>query len=167
MRGRIIFGAVLVLLISTLSAMAGGICSTPQHYAQSVVLTPAAIQVPLYGAVFQPQQAQPLTDDVLREILAEMKALREEIAAMREGRQPLTMPANVGPILNARCAACHELKVAEAKGAGFVMTDDKGQPWRLSGPEKRAVREQVTSGKMPRGGSLTPAEKAVILNAAK
>lgn len=164
---RLIFGLCLLLGITSI-ASAGGVCATAQHHAQAVVLTPAAITVPLYGAVFSPQQqTQPLTDDVLREILAELKALREEVSAMREGRQPLTMPANVGPVLNARCASCHGLKVAESKGAGLVLTDDKGQPWRLSGPEKRAVKQQVETGKMPKGGSLTASEKAAILAAVK
>lgn len=168
MRARILFGGLLIFLISTLSAMAGGVCVTAQHHAQAVVLTPAAVTIPLYGAVYQPQQqTQALSDDVLREILLEIRSLREEVAAMREGRQPLTMPANVGPVLSARCASCHGLKVAEAKGAGLVLVDDKGQPWRLSGPEKRAVKQQVETGKMPKGGSLTAAEKAAILNAVK
>lgn len=166
MRLRIIFGGLLVFLVSAFSAYAGGICTTYQH-AQAIVVTPAAVTVPLYGAVYTQQPTQALSDDVLREILAELRSLREEVAAMREGRQPLTMPANVAPVLNAKCASCHGLKVAEQKGAGLVLTDDKGQPWRLSGPEKRAVREQVTSGKMPKGGTLTAAEKAAILNAVK
>lgn len=164
---RFVFGLLLLLGICSL-ARAGGVCSTSAHHAQAVVLTPAAVVVPLYGAVYAPQQqTQALSDDVLREILLELRNLREEVSAIRENRLPLTMPASAGPVLNGKCAACHGLKVAEAKGAGLVLVDDKGQPWRLSGPEKRAVREQVQTGKMPKGGSLTQQEKAAILNAVK
>lgn len=163
---RTLFGSILSLCICTFAESAP-VCSTPAHHAQAILAPPVSVVVPLYAAQYAPQPTQPVSDDVLREILAELRALREAVEANRPpGALPLRA-ADIGPILAAKCGACHGAKVAETKGAGMVLTDEKGAAWKLSGPEKRAVKEQVSSGKMPRGGTLTANEKAAILAAVK
>lgn len=63
---------------------------------------------------------------------------------------------------NARCAKCHEAKVAGSIGGGFALLTE-GQFAPLSYKSRLDVLKAIRSGAMPKGGSLTDYEHDSIV----
>jgi mono/diheme cytochrome c family protein len=136
-----------------------------------VVSQPAyTTTLPIYGATYsaaEPQQAA--TAVTLAEILAELKALRADMASLRSpqpgGGVVQELKANPLDVLKTRCASCHNPKTAATKGGELVLVDDYGNLKRFSKPDKRAIADRVNKGTMPPSGKLSEADKAAVLDA--
>mgnify|MGYP001408461621 CR=1 FL=1 len=80
---RFAFGILLVLAIGTLAWSAD---ACPTQVQQVTTVPVGVIQVPVYSAVYAPA-GQQVNQDVLQEILAELKAMRAELQALRNPAQ--------------------------------------------------------------------------------
>lgn len=132
----------------------------------SVGLAPGYEVAPQPQVAPPPQQVmsrEPLEDDALDAIRKDIAAIRAELASFRR-TDPISTPAG---LLQHRCAACHGSEVAQTKGAGFVLLEKDGSLAPLSLQEKRRVVREVVAGRMPKGGTLTEAEKKVLLDSLK
>ena len=119
----------------------------------NTVAAPTQIFVPAYQVSYSAQE------DLLKQILIELKGLRQDI----QGLTPNTAPASNGAsLLGSRCAGCHQDGVAETKGGGFVIVEKNGTLAELSLAEKRRMVRLVTQGKMPPTGALSVAEQKAI-----
>lgn len=143
---------------------------------QAAILQPLVVPVvvPSYGVGYSPQYQQPAVQAPAvsspcanADLLAEVRQLRAELAALRNGQQlppkegvPQPQPTSTRgarglAVLQTRCIACHsETTVAKSKSDAFpngVLLFKNGK----IDLEKDAGRilEQVESGKMPKGGA--------------
>lgn len=140
------------------------------------VITPVAVAVyaPIpvaqysvgYNAApaYAPQQAQaPMAQQVQAQdpcaaLRKDLEALRAEVQALRGGPQGLKAPpeqvkAPPGEhpalgILRAKCAQCHEQKVAKTEGKGFVLFNGPDLA-QLTDRQVLRVGAQCYSGRMP------------------
>lgn len=176
---RIILGLVLCLSIAAVSTASTPCTSTQCATTTAVVATPATavvtnpiaalsqILVPTYGAQFVPSgQQQTAGDEVLREILQELRAMRAEIAALK---QPAVLPlalADAGKVMSKSCVKCHGKDAAEKDGGGFVMFDQAGGLLQLAEADKRRVANRVSRNSMPPApAKLAAVDKKAILEA--
>jgi cytochrome c5 len=184
------FAAVLSLLIAPL-AHAGGrpvlraqSCGTsycapsyapPVSYAAPVTYAPPVytykqveLIVPLYSALYQPysEPASTVTEaDALLEIVAELRAMRQELAVGRQGPPASAPQLDPATVFGTKCAACHSFDQADDKGGGFTLFTEDGTLRRLSGPDRRSIAELVGKGAMPPPNSafrLSPQESQAI-----
>lgn len=116
--------------------------------------TPPRVLVPQYTATFSP------TDQLLKELLDEMRGLRSDLrAALTQGQ----VKTDAVAVFNSRCARCHQDGVAADRGNGVVLVERDGSVPPFSILEKRHVIEQIKTGKMPKvGGPLAPNELKAI-----
>jgi hypothetical protein len=128
------------------------------------LLATSPVYVPTYAARFAPGADEGL----LREILAELRAIRVELAAQRQAVTPLERPpASLAALVAARCAGCHAEAVAERKGDGFVLLTAQGQVPLLSAGDRRRILRLVNADdetrRMPKGAPpLTDGEKRAL-----
>lgn len=132
---------------------AAGLCAGAVLYASTPVYVPA------YGGRYVG------TDDgLLRELLAEVKAIRAEIKFLCGQRATAAPPASLKALVSARCASCHAGDVAEKKGAGFVILGADGAVPPFSLAEKKRILRLVGRGEMPKDGPpLTETEKQALV----
>jgi mono/diheme cytochrome c family protein len=128
------------------AALALPLIATPPGAKQQVL-------VPAYQAAYSP------SDDLLRQILEEVRGIRAEL---RMG--PLGLKQDGAGLLQGRCSACHQDGVADDKGGGFVLVEKDGALAELSLAEKRRVKRLVEQGKMPPGGGLPEAERKLVVD---
>lgn len=105
------------------------------------------VQVPTYSASYQPDGG---ALELLKEILAEVKALRAEVAELR-GKKAQAEPKAAEPLalVRARCTGCHNAGEAEKKGGGFVLLTADGNLPPLSLVEKKRITRRLERGQMP------------------
>jgi len=106
--------------------------------------------VPAYGPTYS------ASDDLLKQILDEVKGLRKDVQGLKAGQQP-TQDGALG-VVATRCLSCHQDGKAQDKGGGFVMVEKDGSLAEMSLAEKRRVVRLVGKGDMPPGGKLPEAE---------
>lgn len=163
---RRILGAVAVLLASV-----GLVSADPPGYQQYVNPAVAAV-VPVYTAVHGPQSQS--SDELLaavKELTAEVRALREELAAIRAAQTEATGPAGPKPeplaVAKASCLKCHGPAAADDKGGGFrLFADDEGKAFApLSPRDRQRIASRVANGTMPPPKATPPgaAEKAALV----
>ncbi|WP_149113028.1 cytochrome c [Limnoglobus roseus] len=133
---------VLLVAAATSSPPAGGTYATADHA--------PTVLVPAYGPAFSG------SDDLLKQILGELKGLRGDVQAMRGGA--VAPAGNAVGVIGARCASCHKAETAEDRGGGFVLVEKDGTPAELSLSEKRRLVRLVGKGEMPPSGKLAEAE---------
>lgn len=118
------------------------------------------INVPAYGAGYSE------TDNVLREILAELRRLNERIDKI-DRAQPVVM--NFEAVAKNRCASCHTAAVqgGSKPGGDFVMFEADGKVAAMSLESKKLIRLLVTSKdanqRMPKNKPPLPDAEAQIL----
>lgn len=171
---RTLLGLALSLSIVAVSTAAP--CSTVQcATGTAIVATPVApvilpatqLVVPVYGSQFVPgaaqQQAQ---DEVLREILQELRAMRSELQALK---QPAALPlslANASQVMAKSCVKCHGAASADKDGGGFVMFNDGGGLLTLSDRDKQRIVNRVSRNSMPPApAKLAAVDKKMIVDA--
>lgn len=116
--------------------------------------SPTKVLTPAYQASFSP------TDQLLKEILDEMRGLRSDLRVALVGGQVKT---DAVAVLNQRCARCHQDGKAAGLGDGVILVERDGSVPPFSILEKRRILEQVRTGKMPKtGGPLAPNEKKAV-----
>jgi len=144
--GRWIVVACLAIMLPTLAS------------GDSVHVQPNVVLVPTYSASSSGSAGQ------LAEILAELKAIRAELSALRLGGQVRPVISKKSVIQN-HCAKCHSQQEADVKGAGFVLLTDAGEVTPLSINDQRRIDAKVQSGKMPPApGRLTDEEKNALVS---
>lgn len=128
-----------------------GTCAAPtvavQTYATATYATP--ILIPTYGVVYAPTYGGTTdeTNRLLAELLAEQRALRSEIAALKDGTGPKVFK-DPRPSLKANCARCHT-EGQLAPGTDFSLFDEKGEPFALSSVDRKAMAKRLQNGTMP------------------
>ncbi|MBV9125345.1 MAG: cytochrome c, partial [Planctomycetes bacterium] len=126
---------------------------------------PAAPAQPKATAVDPQVQALQEENNRLRKELEDCrKQLKQPMPqAQPEAAAPPVAPPPHLAILTARCAVCHEAKVAPTKGRGVVLLEGD----RLASLDNRQLNRiltQVYSGKMPKGGpALSDTEVAQLV----
>ncbi len=138
----------------------------------AVASTPPAqtYSVPAYGGVplqLLGQQPGLSAADAKRiiELLESIDRRLEAIEAKTGGPVPLLQKkVELLPVAKAKCAACHTPSKADAKGGGFVLfaNDDATVLQFLKADAKRAVKQAVQDGSMPKNGKLTAEEKSAF-----
>jgi hypothetical protein len=105
--------------------------------------------VPSGGAAYSP------TEDLLRQILDEMKGLRQDVRGLQGGSQ---QGGDGKAVLVARCLKCH----SAAKGDNFVLLLASGGKPPFSLREQKQIEGAIDGGTMPKDGTLTEAEKKAL-----
>jgi mono/diheme cytochrome c family protein len=167
-------GGLLVALPATADSCRTGYAPAYNNHAVAVV-NPTVV-LPLYGAAYT-GEADAETADLLKQLLAEIRALRADLqkgpppaGPSDTGDGPPVAPLktiDVGAVVKAKCASCH---TGDAAKSGFEMVTDKGDLVKLNGLSRKAVRDRVDGkggGPMPppKSPQLTPAEKEALKKA--
>lgn len=151
----------------------------PQTYQQSASYSAASVTYPAppvgfagYGAA-QAQQFGAAAGGERDQLAAVLAKINDRLCAVEEklGVKPPAAPVP-GPQLGgvAKCAACHDQAVADAKGRKIVLTVG-GRFKDLTGAEAMKIRRKVLTGEMPPKGNaegvapLTDAESAELFDA--
>lgn len=100
-------------------------------------------------------------------IIDELRQLRKEIAAQRQGLAGAGAGAADGlAILRRECASCHGANVAEKSGDGFVLLDEGGNLVAMGKGAARRVSGRVDSTdaalRMPPGKQLSAEDRAAV-----
>lgn len=157
-----------LILITLLGLGAAGLsAANPPGYVSPNQYAPAV--VPVYTAVYSPDRgSDPEAVAVLRELLAEVKALREEVARLKSPVPPGAAGAKApDPLLKLRaaCAGCHGPAAADDKGGGLALFDTGGglSP-ALTPRDRQRAAARVANGSMPPPASakLSADEKGTI-----
>lgn len=122
-----------------------------------VQANPPAYLVPKYQASYSP------VEDMLGQMILELRAIREELAEMKQhiGQQRLATVEQGELLFRNRCAGCHDAEVAEEKGGSTILVDETGsfQPMRY---QVRNIKRQIEKDLMPMtGNKFTPQEKQI------
>lgn len=121
----------------------------------AVVSPAAAAVVPVYTAVYSPDQVGG-TDlaAAVRELAAEVKALREEVSRLKAA--PAAAPVKAVAekpdplaVAKAACAKCHTPAAAEESGGGFVLFAADGKFAQLDVAAMARGLRRVSNGSMP------------------
>lgn len=123
-----------------------------------VILLLACAAVVATNPVYVPTYSARATDDHGRELLTEVRLIRQELQAMRRGA--VAQPTTLKDFVSRHCAACHGDE-AKTKGGGFVLVS-KGDVVPLSLVEKRQIQRMTAKGSMPPNAPLTESEKQVL-----
>lgn len=137
-------------------------CQQIQQAVQAISVQPVAIPVatqvvvPLYSAVYSPQQAQSLNDDLLRQLLEEIKALRADVQALKDVPPRLAITEDtVFQAMKTSCARCHtQGSDLDRKGGGLALFDLKGNRLKLDQSNEDRVYRRMNSNSMPEIGSV-------------
>lgn len=93
--------------------------------------------------------------DLLKQILAELKGMRAELALLRPAA---AQGPDAGPkLLAQRCASCHT--GAAEQGNGFQIFTAEGKEAYLSVNDINRMERKIERNQMPPGGGLVGAEK--------
>lgn len=144
------------------------------------------IRVPVYGLTAYPSYAPPQAytapapaDDPIRELVAEFKALRGEIQALRAGPNARVEAPKVDPKLDASaaavvtalrkgCAQCHNQASASIDGGGLMLFKSDGSFQPLTEDMAKRLHRRVARGSMPPPpAKLDDADKKILLEAFK
>lgn len=153
--------------LAVLAALMGALASVGGATGQTVAL-------PISGAAYVGSDTAEQTQ-LLRDLLAEIKALRQDVQALRQAVPPADAggdaasatlaDAKVQAAFKNNCARCH---TGDKADGGFELFTDKGELVRLSPADRREVAKRVKVDQMPKPPArLTPADKAMILAAVK
>lgn len=138
------FLAVILLVLVSFGTLK--LVANPPQYREYLV--------PAYQTGYSP------SDDLLKQILTELRALREE---MKQAGFSRSLPAtDLASILRNRCASCHQDPVALTKGDGIILVEKDGSPSVLSVVERRAIVRVIDDGSMPKGSKLSAEEKKLF-----
>lgn len=107
--------------------------------------------VPVAGPQFSP------SDDLLKQILEELRGLRKDVQTLRLNQSPGEL--TVAALAPKYCMKCHKIDVAETDGGNFVMFDEKGELVPFSVNESRKISKKVETNAMPPGKKLAEEEK--------
>jgi len=139
-------------------------CPAPVRVvSQSAALVATPLYIPTYGASYQYQQTSGATDDLLRQLLEEIRGMRAEMRAL-QGNSPTASIASGKAIVEASCISCHQPALAAKKGTDFLLVDGEGNLAALSPKEKARINARVAVARnMPPGKALPPDQaKAVV-----
>lgn len=136
------WATLLLLLAGTLAVYA-----TPPA---KVVYSPSNDVVPAYGPTYSS------SDDLLKQILEEVKGLRKDVQSLKQGAGQQQDGALA--VIATRCLACHQDGKAQDKGGDFVLVEKDGALAELSVAEKRRIVRLTQQGKMPPTGKIADAE---------
>jgi mono/diheme cytochrome c family protein len=120
-------------------------------YVQTVAVTPV-LAIPIYSAVYAP----PDNSDLIEKI----NALTAKIESLEAPRQVLTQEVKAPVarnLLAVKCASCHGVE-SDKKGGGFKMFDALNNS-TLDDDHKLAAISHIAGGTMPKGKSLSTAER--------
>lgn len=118
----------------------------------STTATPPGGYVPGPGPGYSP------TDDLLKQLLEEVRQIRLELRVAGMAKENTLTKAVV---VKNRCASCHN---PEKASGGLVLMDKSGNLAELSLFEQKHVAEAVSTGKMPppEKGPLSDSEKKLF-----
>lgn len=167
--------AALAVVLVAVPAPASPVCQTghcpPVVHQQAIAVAPIAVVTPLYGAGYVGGYGagDDETKELLRQLLKEIQAMRQDLAAGGSAGT-LNSTAPKGPdvfaIFRASCVSCHS---GDKPKGDFALVDGKGQFRPLSPPERRSVVNRIDGkggGAMPPAKDghkpLTAAEKAAV-----
>lgn len=188
------FAAVLLLVLLDIPANADNcrrVVVTPavvtNHVVQEVVAVPVIAQFvpvvvyPSYGAGYvtpapmpaAPAATSPDVVQLLQRLDARLQRLEQGPGVGAAPVPPMPRAAQAtgnDAVIFARCASCHDVDVAGAKGGKVALTAGNTLlPWTET--MRLDVLEALSSGRMPKGGTLTEDEAtkavAVALNRRK
>jgi hypothetical protein len=167
-------GAILALLTLCLVADASNcrvVTVRQHHYAPSYQHHAAAVVVPYYAPSYSVgYNGSEELAGIVKALIEDNKAMRQDlIQAIKAGPgvAPALLPLKSRPpgleIMAAKCATCHDEATAKAKGGGHLLF--KSGEFIDQGDNLSRAVEEMDSGRMPRGGKLTDAEKYQVLSA--
>lgn len=136
------------------------VASVGLHVRSRVQANPPLYVVPKYQAQFSS------VEDLLSQMVLELRAVREELGQIRLqlGNQPLAVTEQGETLFRSRCTSCHTAEVAEAKGGSTILIDEQGSlaPMRY---QVRTIRKQLEKDLMPMAGDkFSPAEKQLAFS---
>jgi hypothetical protein len=128
-------------------------------YVQTVAVTPV-LAIPIYSAVYAPPDNSALIEKI--------NALTAKIESLEAPKQVLTQEVKaptVGNLLAVKCASCHGVE-SDKKGGGFKMFDALNNN-TLDEDHKLAAISHIAGGTMPKGKSLSSAERKQAIDLLK
>lgn len=139
-----------------------------QHAAAVVDVQPVLLATVVPIAAYSVQYAPGGAD--VQQLLAEIKALRAEVQAIKAGpaveqkKEAAPAPLKHLEILQAKCQSCHDANVSKAKGGGFTMFE-AGKLALLTDRQLRKVSTRTYAGDMPPKGQpqLSDAEVGEVM----
>jgi hypothetical protein len=167
-------GAILTLLSVCLVADASNcrVVTVRQNYhAPAYQHHAAAVVVPYYAPSYSVgYNGSEELAGIVKALIEDNKAMRQDlIQAIKAG--PGVAPGTLLPlkarppgleIMAAKCATCHDESTAKAKGGGHLLF--RGGEFIDQGDNLSRAVEEMDSGRMPRGGKLSDAEKYAVLS---
>lgn len=145
---------LLLLCAVPIGAQQRCVTVTPAKQTQQVGYVAPTTLIPAQGPTYS------TTDDLLLQILTELKGLRQDVQGLKNGQQPAQDGA-LG-IIAAKCLGCHQDGKAKDKGGDFVLVEKDNSLAELSLAEKRRIIKMVETGKMPPSGKLPDNEVKVL-----
>ena len=140
----------------------------PAVVVPAIAVTTLQVTVPTFSYSYTPPAAYQTEGDCCQQLVAQLTALRGEVAALRGGASSLgSTPPTGAAILQSRCAKCHS--GAEPKGEMALFGSD-GRPAILSLEWKKRIQRRVGAGTMPpkeSGAALTETEKTALFELLK
>lgn len=114
-----------------------------------IVTNFVATQVPVYSTGYN---AQGDTAQALRELIAEVRGIKEALNGGKPAEQPTetTTQARVEALMAQFCVKCHKPDVAATKGGGHTLVAANGKI--ADGVDIADLWDEVDSGRMPKGG---------------
>lgn len=144
---------ILLLLICAGIGGAQQRCVTVAPAKQQTYVAPSTALIPAQGGAYSS------TDDILLQMLAEIKGLRQDVQALKSAQAGQGQPQQGAlGVIATRCMSCHQDGPAKDKGGDFVMVEKDGTLSELSLGEKRRIIKMTSTGKMPPSGKLSEAE---------
>ncbi len=145
------------------------VCQKQVAVIQETAIVPVVSNIfyPLYTAQYQPGPSASADGnaELLRALLAEIKALRQDIRSPNGPGVPVPeavadplagMKASALAVANNRCAACHTEATAGKKGGGFVLLTEGGFA-KLDAAKALNVLDRIwetnAARAMPKGGT--------------
>lgn len=124
---------------------------------EPVFVAVAPVAYPSYSVSYNPLGAS--SNDIAALITA-IQGLKAEIQSLK---QPQQQAGSKGlQILGTRCASCHDVETAKAKGGGMMLFSGKSLV-QLSAVDTVKVLRQIRTNKMPKSGpKLTDEEYAEV-----
>ena len=126
----------------------------------AAVFAPVPVVVPTYTVGYH--------DSGTQELIAEVRAMRQQLAALQAGpqSQKTPAPAAVHPglaFLKNSCVNCHDAQVSKAKGGGNTFFS-AGELLNLNDAQRLAITTAIYSGRMPKGGKATDEDVGAVIS---
>ncbi len=164
MTWRFLTAAVLIVVGGawSIGQCPNGVCS--QQQAVEVAAVQQVLLVPAYYASYtptleaDPPMKQSTTDELLRQLIEEIRGLRKDIAGPGPAAPAVAPPpvpkvdpvaASVSRVIGTSCIKCHAAAVAEQKGGGFVMVGPDNKTPQFTPAELRRIVNRVQKKEMP------------------